>query len=213
MSRWLNTNWNGKFQRDTWFELRCLHSVFKTNCSWRTQGLKTTWVQVEEMWYTQRDWTKELNRESAYRRMGGVTMAPSLPPSRHHEVLENWEESEIIAVSTRAREGRDYLELQSTETVEERPSHRACARDHKAGPDHWKLLLLRWPVAAEDTRTLDVCQFPGAIGCKHCFTSETFLSGMSEGIFWFWFWTTCGNYPRSWILINSYHLLTSSRTW
>lgn len=81
MSWWLNTNWNGKFQRDTWFELRCLHSVLKTNYSWRTQSLKTTWVQVEEMWYTQRNWTKELNTESAYRSMGGVTMAPSLPAS------------------------------------------------------------------------------------------------------------------------------------
>lgn len=39
------------------------------------------------------------------------------PPSRHHEVLENWEEYEIIAVSTWAREGRDYLELERTKTV------------------------------------------------------------------------------------------------
>lgn len=66
---------------------------------------------------------KELNTE-CLQKYGRCYHAP---PSRHHEVLENWEEYEIIAVSMRAREGRDYSELERTETVEERPSNRACA--------------------------------------------------------------------------------------
>lgn len=160
------------------------------------------------MWYTQRDWTKELNTDSAYRSMGGVTMAPSLPAS--------WSSWELGGVWNHCclHAGKRGKGLSGTwkywncrrETVQQGLCPRSQGRA-------WSLeaFLLQWPVAAEETRTLDVCQFPEAIGCKHCFTSETFLSGMFEGISWFWFWT-CGNCPRSWILIKSYHLLTSSRT-
>lgn len=103
------------------------------------------------MWYTHRVWMKELNTESVYRSMGGVTMSPSLPTS--------WSSWELGGVWNHCcldvgKRGKGLFGTWKNRNRIRETSNRACAWDHKAGPDHWKLLLLQWPVAAEETRTL-----------------------------------------------------------
>lgn len=162
------------------------------------------------MWYTQRGWMKELNTESAYRSMGGVTMPPTLPASwSSWELGGVWNHCFLHA----GKRGKGLFGTwknrnRRRETVQQG----LCLRSQGRA---WPLEASLASVSSRSWRNqnTDVCRFPGAVGCKHCFTSKTFLSGMFKGISWFWFWTTFGNCPRSWILTNSYHLLTSSRTW
>lgn len=99
------------------------------------------------MWYTHRVWMKGLNTESAYRSMGGVTMSPSLPAS--------WSSWELGGVWNHCcldvgKRGKGLFGTWKNRNRIRETSNRACAWDHKAGPDHWKLLSLQWSVAAEE---------------------------------------------------------------